>query len=299
MKKTAKALIILSLPLFIASCEARPIENNSDSFQSSSFDARSLREGEIALNGIIYTFCENPPSYNVSSFDHKAGLTDVTLPSEIEGKPVRHISENAFHGCESLTSIKIPQSVLSIEQGAFTGCTSLTSVEIPSSVTSIGINSFWGCTMLPSITIPDSVKELGKNSFYCCYSLSSVKLPSGLTEIGHGFFEMCSSLTSVDLPRGVTSIGDCAFDDCYSLESIDIPSGVTSIGNQAFMGCLELSSITLPRSVKEIGRYALYCVSSLTYLGTKAEWQDVTKGEYFVDSETISVVHCSDGDLNI
>ena len=52
----------------------------------------------------------------------------------------RVIAGGAFYGCESLTSVTIPNSVTSIGGGAFRGCTSLKSVTIPNSVTSIG---FW------------------------------------------------------------------------------------------------------------------------------------------------------------
>ncbi|MBQ8916448.1 MAG: leucine-rich repeat domain-containing protein, partial [Alistipes sp.] len=56
-----------------------------------------------------------------------------------------------FHGCTSLTSITLPDSVTSIGDYAFYGCTSLTSITIPESVTSIGLRAFGGCTGLTSI----------------------------------------------------------------------------------------------------------------------------------------------------
>ena len=47
------------------------------------------------------------------------------------------IGDSAFNGCTSLTSITIPNSVISIDWYAFRGCTSLKSITIPNSVTSI------------------------------------------------------------------------------------------------------------------------------------------------------------------
>mgnify|MGYP003301999105 CR=1 FL=1 len=58
------------------------------------------------------------------------------------------IGKSAFYGCDSLTSIAIPDSVTSIGESAFYDCASLTSVAIPDSVTSIGERAFYRCTLL-------------------------------------------------------------------------------------------------------------------------------------------------------
>ena len=106
MKKTYKALLLLSLPLFVTSCV--PNENaevssdsssqsgDSSSSKSSSVYSRTSYEQEVEVDGIIYSLCTNPFSYNVSSFDPEAELTDVILPSVVEGKPVKFILQDAF-----------------------------------------------------------------------------------------------------------------------------------------------------------------------------------------------------------
>ena len=62
------------------------------------------------------------------------------------------IGFEAFYNCTGLTSITIPNSVMSIGYSAFYGCSGLTSVEIPYSVTSIGEWAFYNCKVA-SVTI--------------------------------------------------------------------------------------------------------------------------------------------------
>ena len=62
------------------------------------------------------------------------------------------INENAFYGCENLTSITLPKSITEIGWYAFHDCKGLTSISLPKSVTSIGGEAFFSCTSLAIIT---------------------------------------------------------------------------------------------------------------------------------------------------
>ena len=80
---------------------------------------------------------------------------------------MKEIGSNAFEGCTSLISIKIPNRVKEIRDKAFKDCTGLTSLEIPSSVTWVGEDAFSGCTNLleihlhkRSIDLRDSFRDL-------------------------------------------------------------------------------------------------------------------------------------------
>lgn len=86
----------------------------------------------------------------------------------------RIIADSAFLNCTGLTSVIIPDSVISIGHATFIGCSSLTSITIPDSVTSIGASAFSGCSSLTSITIPDSVIIINYEAFYNCSALSDV-----------------------------------------------------------------------------------------------------------------------------
>ena len=82
------------------------------------------------------------------SKDWKKMLGVSTL--DLEGKysirqGTKVIANAAFMDCCFLTSIDIPNSVISIGDDAFHSCYSLTSIIIPNSVTSIGEDAFYGC----------------------------------------------------------------------------------------------------------------------------------------------------------
>ena len=126
----------------------------------------------------------------------------------------------AFHFCEGLTSITIPDSVTSIGHNAFTWCTSLTSITIPDSVTSIGDSIVNSCISLTSITFPDSVTSIGYNTFTGCTSLTSITIPDSVTSIGVGAFNGCTKLTSITIPDSLTSIGQDAFWNCPNLTDV-------------------------------------------------------------------------------
>ena len=110
---------------------------------------------------------------------------------------VKHISDNAFEGCKSLSNVTIPNSVTSIGDDAFKDCESLVSVAIPDSVTWISEGAFRNCISLASITLPNGVPDIREHTFEGCKSLTNVMIPSGVTNIRFSAFNECNSLTDV------------------------------------------------------------------------------------------------------
>ena len=223
----------------------------------------------------------------------------LRAPRSLSGKysireGVKVIGDEAFQGCESLTSINIPNSVTTIGNWAFEGCNSLTSINIPNSVTTIGDWAFGECDSLTNITIPSSVVTIIGNPFMLWYGNlkneskafiyednvlfnknkttliayrakeTNYTIPNSVTTIGIWAFGGCESLTSINIPNSVTTIENDAFCWCKSLTSINIPNSVTTIGDSAFGGCESLTSINIPNSVTTIGDCAFWGCESLT-----------------------------------
>ncbi len=108
-------------------------------------------------------------------------------------------------------SYKIKKGTKSMADYAFSGCDSLTSITIPDSVKSIGNRVFSNCSNLKSITIPNGVRSIGNGAFQNCTSIKLVTIPDSVTNIGELAFSRCTSLTSITIPDSVTSIGYYAF----------------------------------------------------------------------------------------
>ena len=192
-------------------------------------------------------------------FSGCSGLTSVTIPNNVIS-----IGYDAFYGCSGLTSVTIPNSVTTIGQGAFCACSGLNSVTIPNSVTSIGMFAFEQCRGLTSVIIPNSVTDIGYGAFSACSGLTSVTISNTLTNLEGEVFCACSSLISIIIPNSVTSIGRYAFSKCSGLTSVTISNNVISIGSEAFKGCISLTSVMIPNSVTDMGGGTFYGCNGLT-----------------------------------
>ena len=253
----------------------------------------------VDKNGFLF-YPYNGVNYLVG---YKGNETEITLPDDYDGENYE-INQYAFSGCDSLTSVTIPDSVTSIGESAFRGCTSLASVIIGDSVTSIGDYAFSGYDSLTSVIIGDSVTSIGERAFAYCTSLTSITIPDSVTSISSYAFTGCHKLVEV-INKSSLSITAGSFSNGYvAYYAIEVHTGDSKIvakdgflfytyngvnylfgykGNEteitlpddyngenyeiykyAFYFCTSLTSIVIPDSVTSIGNEAFYCCTSLT-----------------------------------
>ena len=213
---------------------------------------------------------------------------DITIPSTLGGYPVTNIGSGAFYGCDDLTSVTIPNSVLNIGDSAFLYCSSLTSVIIPDSVTIIGEDAFFGCGSLTAINVYSGNQSYSsddgvlfnknKTELICCPGGKSDEyvIPDSVRSIGDYAFANCRSLISVTIGDSVLNIGDKAFPGCISLTEINVDSGNQNYSsddgvffnkNKTELICCpggKSGEYVIPNSVLNIGDYAFAYCSSLT-----------------------------------
>ena len=219
--------------------------------------------------------------------------TQIVIADTYNGLPVKNIMTKAFYDNDNITSVLIPDSVITIGSEAFSSCSGLTSVVIGDSVTTIGSSAFNSCSRLTSVVIGDSVTTIGSHAFSSCSRLTSVVIPDSVTTIDDYAFSWCSGLTSVTIGNGVTSIGSGAFYSCNSalyteyeygkyVGDASNPSAVLieltnknfttytihedteHIACGVFYECARLTNITIPNGVKSISAAAFSSCSNLT-----------------------------------
>ena len=142
----------------------------------------------------------------------------------------------------------------------------------------VGINSsaFQGNKTIKNVTLPATIKSIPDRAFYECSKLSSIVIPNGT--IGAWAFWECGRVSEVVLGDGVTEIGEWAFAHCTALKTVIIPKSVTDIGNKAFDEQVE--NVVMETGVEYIGYYN-FGYTNITYMGTKAQWDEIIIGDHY------------------
>ncbi|MBQ8546335.1 MAG: leucine-rich repeat protein [Clostridia bacterium] len=161
------------------------------------------------------------------------------------------IGDFSFGACLALSSITLPDALVSIGYKAFLNCYNLKELTIPSSVTSMGEAMLSGCYSLTSITVPfvggslstttnDKTTVLGYifggssydnsycvNQYYKANYYSQYYFPEALKRVNiiggkifYGALRGCTSVTSLTIGESVSSIDTYAFYNCTALTSI-------------------------------------------------------------------------------
>lgn len=204
----------------------------------------------------------------------------------IIGKGVQNVASQLFYKYNSLTSVQLPEGLVSIDFYAF-GYSALEHINIPSTLVNIDRYAFCH-TNLQSVIIPATLLSIGTGAFTDCSRIGSIEVEPGNTvyssldgvlynrkrnillalPASRDYYELPATvttlasysiggtnLTSFTVPEGVTMESE-VFRGSEKLEKLVLPSDITSIPMGLCMYCSSLKDCPIPDGVTSIGNYA-------------------------------------------
>ncbi len=204
-------------------------------------------ENPAALQDFNY-YVDTKMDY-VSIRGYSGNETEIIIPEEIEGRPVKYIGSYAFENNKKIKKIILPDTLVTIGLRAFSGCTNLEAVKFSQNLKGISDEAFMSCENLKEVILPDSLAEVATNAFLGCEKLEKLHIPDTEIILGESAFSKCNSLTEVKIHKKMKLISASQFYDCENLKSVIIEDGVKSLGYTTFAGKNKLESVTIPASV--------------------------------------------------
>ncbi len=252
------------------------------------------------------------PMYYYTRFliNNQELVGDLVIPNTVDS-----IYDYTFQYFENITSVVIPNSVISIGSWAFDR-SSLTSITIPNSVTNIGNYAFLSCSSLTTITIGSGVKTIGKSAFENCSSITKVNYtgdiadwckiqfvdafasPFQLNKSYNNYYSITKFYLNEQpfdgiFPNNVDRINAYAFArasfDNEHYNSITIGDNVKYIGDGAFSGCTDLERVYLPTTPPKLGKNVFdygwdgisyfYIPCGLEKIYKESDWKNYTNDD--------------------
>ena len=229
-----------------------------------------------ATDSSAFTYVNHGDSIEITGFNNS--VSDVVIPSEIEGLPVTAISVGAFY-LSAITSIEVPDTVTSIGEMAFLGCTSLKTVKLSTGVAKIEKNAFGSCSALQEVQVAKDNPNFSSldGVLYSKAQDTLVIYPAAKTDAAY------------TIPGGVTSVAMYAFSENPYLETLAIPNSLIKVGDSAFFNCKNLRSVSYNGTEEEWNQTIGLLNEKLT--GANIQYQERIIGDVNADGAlTISDV---------
>ncbi|MBE6668412.1 MAG: hypothetical protein E7607_08920 [Ruminococcaceae bacterium] len=252
------------------------------------------------------------PLYRVKKLHLNGELvTELIIP---EG--ITEIGKYAFWNCESIVSVRLPNTLERMGNSVFANNTNLVFNEYGNAYYLGNDNNPYMVLMSPvdyemtSYEIHEDTKIIADSALSGCINLESIAIPKGVKRIGEYAFAFCWAVDKITVEDGnarYRGVGNCLIEVesktlVFGANNSVIPSdgSVTKIDNSALSGRKGLTSINIPVEVTEIGVEAFDGCDSLTsivYNGAKEQWWKVKKGSGWNSHTGAYTITCTDGVL--
>ena len=148
-----------------------------------------------------------------------SGVKAVTFE---EGSELETIGHDAFHECNSLEYMDMPNSVKTIEYQAFFKCASLEWIHFSDNITELGTCILAYCPLVTECELPGSVNTI-VNAVAECPGLKRLKIGSkdsapGVTLIKNCGIVGCEQIEYLELGANIDSLESHALEDLYNLK---------------------------------------------------------------------------------
>ena len=170
---------------------------------------------------------ENNSNYNQGNgkgLFYDCPLENIHLGRSLSYDASASCNYSPFYGKETLTSLTIGDSLISIEDYSFSGCSGLSSIFIPNNVKSTGCESFSKCSGLTYAIIGSS--EIGSSAFSGCVALKNLTIGSSVSSIESSAFAGCNDIESIYAlnTKAITCDESIFATDAYNNAILYVPS---------------------------------------------------------------------------
>ena len=242
-------------------------------------------------------------------------LSEIIVPTTINGKEVISIKERAFFDCDNLVSVDL--SVKNIEDYAFAFCNNLQTVKLSSDIsrkiispTAFIDTAFYNddnnwendvlyignvlykakSSLLGDYIVKENTDSISDNAFHDCKNIITITIPSTVSHIGVAF-DNCSSLTNIivaeDNAGSYSSINGNLY--LYALgghfsryaigksnDTFVVPSeNIAYIDSYAFYKATSLKKVTISEGITYIGSEAFRECKNLTEITIPASITEI------------------------
>lgn len=160
---------------------------------------------------------------------------------------VTTIPHQAFDKLSNLSSVILPNSIITLSALAFQGCTELENIKLSQSLKTLGSQAICGSPKLLYVEIPSNVSNIAQSTISYCPNLCTVKINSqeimanlstqynvaGKYNLNYIFG---TQVTKYIVGDGVTKIGGCGFWGYPNVTSVEIANSVDDLSSGPFDG---------------------------------------------------------------
>jgi hypothetical protein len=262
------------------------------------YDFSAVNQGKTIYYNITSSSCPATVEVTYATISYNSYSGIVVIPPYVVNNGIAYtvtsIGQNAFYGCNGLTSVTFPTTLISITPGSFIGATSLSTM-VYNCINAPDAH-FYGHYQLTTLTIGDSVQFLHDafidHSNLTTLNYNAINCPNN----DSSFWFPSNNLTTVNIGNRVKNIPNNFIKNCPNVHSITIPNNVDSIGDSAFYNCSGLNIIisqnTIPPIMDSSSFLNISNISNLyTPCGYSSNYQNSLHWNSFTNTQDTNIIN--------